>query len=74
MSKRTELYGDDLAAWERFAAASLEGWAAGRNNDMVGDVMTGDVTCSHHARVALACGRYADALMAERQKRMGGAE
>ncbi len=70
MSERTGLYGGDLASWERFAAAALEGWAAGRNNDMVGDTMTGDMTCSHHTKVAMACGCYADAMMVERQKRI----
>ena len=71
MKSERGLFGDDLDAWERFAAAALEGWSAGRNNEMLGsDVMTGDTTRSHHAKVAAACGRYADALMVERETRL----
>ena len=71
MSEQTGLCGDELAAWERFAAAALEGWAAGRNNEnFAEDAMTGDATRNHHAKVADACGRYADSMMVERRKRL----
>ena len=53
-----------LSKREYFAAAALQGWAAGRNNG----AEFGDAGRSTPEFVAESCFRYADAMLAEMDK------